>query len=176
MTLFSMKFRTLFKCNFGFLLILLFSLSPMIVVAQSSKITWHTLKEAQQMASKTNKKILIFAEEEWNVYCKKMKNTVFANQAVIDSINNYFYPVKLDVTSKKPIKYNKQQTTPKKFARHYHIQAMPTTLFLDSNGNKLAVQPGYISAKEFSRLLGFIGSEAFHTMNFKTYLERYANQ
>lgn len=128
------------------------------------------------MAHQTNKKILIFAEEKWNVYCKKMKNEVFSDQAVIDSINNYFYPVKLNISSEKTIMYNGERTTPKKLAKDFHIQAMPTTIFLDSDGDRLAVQPGYISPKKFSRLLGFIGSEAFRSMDFNTYLQRYTDK
>jgi thioredoxin-related protein len=155
-------------------LFLLFSFSPIAAVAQNSAVTWHSLKGAQKMARQTNKKVLIFAEEQWSVYCKKMKDDVFSNPSVIDSIKSYFYPVKLDISSEKTIVFNKKETTPKEFARHYHIQATPTSIFLDSRGRKLAVQPGFISAKKFEKVLGFIGSGAFQKMNFRTYLKKHS--
>jgi thioredoxin-related protein len=165
-----MNSRFLTTANFCLFLLILFG--PVAATAQDS-LNWRTMKEAQKMARHTNKKVLVFVEQQWSIYCKKMKDNVFANQSVIDSIRHYFYPVKLDISSEKTIVYNKEKTTPKKFARRHQIKAMPTTVFLDSKGKKLAVQPGFISSKKFELLLGFIGSGAFHNMSFKTYLKHH---
>jgi thioredoxin-related protein len=72
--------------------------------------------------------------------------------------------------------YNGKQTTPKEFAQRNHIQAVPAFFFMDKDGNKLGIQPGFISSKKFSRLIGYIGSGAYQKMEFKTYLDRYASQ
>jgi thioredoxin-related protein len=169
----SQNSRFSFKPNSCLFLFLIFSFFPVAAAAQNSAVTWHSLEEAQKLARQTNKKVLIFAEEKWSVYCRKMADNVFSNRSVTDSIKTYFYPVKLDISSKKPIVYNKKETTPKKFARHYHIQATPTTIFLNNRGKKLAIQPGFISAQKFEMLLGFIGSGAFQKMNFRTYLKKH---
>jgi thioredoxin-related protein len=170
MKTFSINSRFLTAANLCLFLLVLFG--PVAATAQDS-LNWHTMKEAQKMARHTNKKVLVFVEEQWSIYCKKMKDNVFSNQSVIDSIRHYFYPVKLDISSEKTIIFNKKKMTPKKFARRHHIKAMPTTVFLNENGKKLAVQPGFISSKKFKLLLGFIGSESFHNMSFKTYLKQH---
>jgi thioredoxin-related protein len=105
-----------------------------------------------------------------------MKEKVFPTQAVIDSIKHYFYAVKINISSTRPMIYNGKQTTPKAFAQSNHIQAVPAFFFMDKDGNKLGIQPGFISSKKFSRLIGYIGSGAYQKMEFKTYLDRYASQ
>jgi thioredoxin-related protein len=154
-----------------------FSFSPFTLAqAQDSAIHWRSMKEAQELAHKNGKKVIVFAEVKWSVYCKRMKNKVFPTQAVIDSLKHYFYAVKINISSTKPMVYNGKKTTPKEFAQHNHIQAAPAFFFMDKNGKKLGIQPGFISAKKFSRLIGYIGSGAYQRMEFKTYLERYAGQ
>lgn len=90
------------------------------------------------------------------MFTAKNEKNVFSNQSVLDSIKNYFYPVKLDISSDDTIVFNKKKTTPQKFARLHHIQATPTTLFLNSKGKKIATQPGFISVQKLEMLLGFL--------------------
>lgn len=143
------------------------------VRAQDLSPEWRPMGEAQKLARLNGEKVLVFAERQPNIYCKKMKQNVFSSHSVIDSINHYFYAVKLNISSTLPMIFNGKEMTPKKFARRNHIKAMPSIIFLDSVGSKIAVQPGFISAPKFRSLLGFIGSGAYKKMDFNTYLKRF---
>lgn len=133
------------------------------------------MQEAQQKAKMNGKKVLIFAEASWCMYCKKMLEEVFPKPAVVDSMTTYFYPVRVDIESDKQMIYNGKKITQRKFAQNSDMQATPTYFFLDEDGKKLGAQPGFIPAETFSRLLGFVGSGAFQQMEFKTYLKRYVS-
>ncbi len=160
-----------------FLILLAVSIAAYLVPSQAtaqSSIQWYSMEDAQQLASENGKKVLIFAEATWCVYCKKMDQEVFTQKAVIDSMNVYFYPVRVDIESNSPMKYNNRTVTGREFARNNQVQATPTFFFMDKNGKKLGAQPGFIPAQTFSRLLGFVGSDAFKKMGFRKYLKQHA--
>jgi len=131
---------------------------------------WYKMQKAQRLARKNNKKIIIYAGANWCIYCQKMDEEVFPKKAVIDSLDTYFYGVKVDVDSQAPIIFNGKTVSQNHFAREHHVRSTPTFIFLNSDGTVIGNQPGYMPAKTFSRLLGYIGSEAYKKMEFGTYL------
>lgn len=161
-------------------LVVLFTFFTLLITTDNSRaqsgIHWYSMKEAQQLADKNGKKVLIFAQASWCIYCKKMKEEVFTQQAVIDSMNTYFYAVSVDIESNDPMIYNGRKMTGAEFARDNQVRATPTFIFLNKNGKKLGAQPSFIPAQTFSRLLGFVGSDAFKKMEFKNYLKRYVKK
>lgn len=159
------------KFSIGFILVALFAIEGATNVAfAQKKIIWHTMQKAQQLAKKNNKKVIVFAGASWCVYCQKMDREVLPQESVIDSLNAYFYGVRVDVDSNAPMIFNGKQIAQNRFARMQNVRATPTFIFLDSTGNILGTQPGFIPTDTFSRLLGYIGSNAFKHMEFGTYL------
>lgn len=144
------------------------------VVAQNNSIQWQDMQEAQKMAEANGKKVLIYAEASWCVYCKKMDKKVFPDQAVIDSMETYFYPVRLDIESDKQILVNGQKMTQQQFARTHRVRATPTIFFMDKDGTILGSQPGFIPADTFSKLLAYVGSDSYKTTEFKNYLKNHS--
>lgn len=142
------------------------------VQAQKATIEWHSMEEAQRLAEKDGKKVVAYAVKTWCVYCKKMDENVFPDQAVIDSLNTYFYAVRLNLDSNEKMYFNENITTPQEFAQKYNLRATPTILFLDEKGNVMGRQPGYIPVEMLPKLLAFMGSEAFQKMDFKMYLQK----
>lgn len=138
-------------------------------------IVWYPLQKAQILAQKNDKKVLIYAGASWCEYCKKMDQQVFLDPRVIDSLNTYFYGVRLNIGSKRTIIFNGKKTTPFKFARKHGVRATPTFFFLTSNGKIIAAQPGYIPADVFSHLLGYIGSNMYEKINFGAYLNKFSS-
>lgn len=150
----------------------------LMVVAQTAVaqkgIVWHSMQKAQQLAKQNNQKVLIYAGSDRCVYCQKMDTQVLSNQEVVDSLKAYFYGVRLNIGSRQPIIFNGKQMTPLEFAQKHSIRATPTFFFVSSDGDIIAAQPGFIPADTFSRLLGYIGSEAYEKIAFGTYLQRVA--
>lgn len=140
--------------------------------AQDS-IRWYTMKEAQKLAREHDKKVFVFNEASWCIYCKKMEKKVFPKQGVIDSMKTYYFPVKVDIESDQMMEFNGQKMTQQQFAHSFKIRATPTILFIDNEGKVLGMQPGYIPANTFRVLLSFVGSGAFQETGFKQYRNRH---
>ena len=82
---------------------------PSVLLAQESKktsINWLTLSNAEILAKKSGKNMLLFFYRENCDFCEKMKNQTLNDPEVINLINNNFFPVMLNGKSKKPIIYN----------------------------------------------------------------------
>lgn len=153
------------------LLSLFLVIEPLNTHAQDRAIKWYSMQDAQSLAKENSKKVLAYAEASWCVYCKKMDNEVFPEQAVIDSLNAYFYPVRIDIESNETMLYNGEKITKRQFAKAHKVRATPTTFFLSKEGEILGGQPGFIPADTFSMLLAFVGSGAFREMDFKMYIQ-----
>jgi thioredoxin-related protein len=141
---------------------------------QSSKLTPGadapiTLAKAMQLASMNHKKVLIDFMADWCIYCKKMDKEVFPNPKVHAVLSEYFYKVKINVESKDQVTFQGKTYTKAQFAQAFGVSGLPTYVFMDSKGNFIAGQPGYIPAPDFARMLSYIGSDAYKKMSFKDY-------
>lgn len=157
----------------GFLIglfVLLFGIFP--TTAQSD-INWKPLSEAQELAKENSKKVMLFAEAEWCGYCKKMYDEVFPKQTVQDSLNKYFYPVKIDIESDREIVFNGSSLTERQLARKFRVSSTPTFIFLDQDGNTIGRQPGFLPTDIFDKLVAFVGSNLTGKQSFKQYLKKH---
>ncbi|MEL7833750.1 thioredoxin family protein [Fodinibius sp. Rm-B-1B1-1] len=149
-----------------------FCLGTIMGQAQSG-IDWKSLTEAQELAEENEKKVMIFAEAEWCGYCKKMYKEVFPEKAVQDSLEKYFYSVKLDIESDRKITFNNDLMTEKQLARQFRVSSTPTFIFLDSGGSIIGGQPGFLPAEIFDKLVAFVGMDLTGKESFKTYLKKH---
>lgn len=133
-------------------------------------IDWVSLKVAQTKAFEKDKKVLIFAEAEWCGYCKKMDEEVFRIQAVTDSLKKYFYGVRLNIESDDTVRFNGERFSKQSLARKFRAFRTPTTIFLDTDGSFVGLQPGFIPGKIYENLLAYIGAERYKNQSFEEYL------
>ena len=90
-------------------LIFLFAFLPFFVFSQEevkNQIYWIPLEKAKELATKNNRKILIFFHKEYCPYCDDMQNLTFRDPNVIKMINDNFLAVKIDSRTKDTIIYN----------------------------------------------------------------------
>ncbi len=130
---------------------------------------WITLDKALKLAKTNHKKVLIDFGADWCGYCKKMDKEVFPNKQVQSLLNKYFYTVKIDVESKDQVAFRGKTYTKGEFAQAFGVSGLPTYVFIDSTGEPIAGQPGYIPAPAFAKMLSYIGSDAYKTTKFSTY-------
>jgi len=135
-------------------------------------LTWYTLKKAQQLAKKNNKKVLIFAEASWCPYCKKMKREVFPKTDIQNTMEKFYYPVKIDIESEKTVAYKGKKMTKKQFSREMRVSATPTFIFMRPSGSVIGTQPGFIEQHVYKALLTYIGTDSFKDVGFKKYMKR----
>lgn len=106
--------------------IFLLLLSPLFFNAQNRSITFETgtWKEVLAKAKKENKLIMMDAFTSWCGPCKWMAKNVFTNDTVADFYNANFVNAKFDMEKGEGIE----------LAKHYGVQAYPTFLFVNGDG------------------------------------------
>lgn len=146
------------------LLFLLFVCSSFFCFSQGAEkkvIDWIPLEKAKKYAKKYDRNIFVYFNKKDCPYCEEMKKETLFDQAVIDLINNNFFPVKIDSRTKDTIYYNgvaygnQQPASHGATWRHdfYHevarftqkgkeLTTTPTIVLFNSKFEKLTVFPG----------------------------------
>lgn len=118
--------------------------TPEMVAAANTG--WETSFDAAAAKSNdTRKPILIDFTADWCPPCQFMKYDVFLDQSVQTTLQDKVIPLRADVTS--------QGSNGMALARQYDVQATPTLLVVDAQGNILARQVGAMSARDFKSWL-----------------------
>ncbi len=149
---------------------------PAVVFAQAQReidsgFEWIELEEAQVKAAETGKKILIFGYSETCGYCFKMRRESFPDSTVLASLEKYFIPVQLEAESEREVVYNGNSVPEYELARYLRLYSYPTHYFIDSKGEVMAAQPGYIEPDIYALMLDFVGTGAINTQDFSSYVE-----
>jgi len=110
---------------------------------ESPKATWLTsIEEAQKIAQKTNKDILIdFTGSDWCGWCIKLHDEVFGTEKWNQEIPKKYVLVVLDFPKNKELS-KEQKEYNDKLSREYGINGYPTVILLDSAG-RLYARTGY---------------------------------
>jgi thioredoxin-related protein len=99
------------------------------------------IEQAKEEAAKSRKLILLQFEMDGCGGCKKLEATTYKDQKVIDEMNEWFGPLKLDLIKDREIR---------KILGAYWT---PSIYFLDQNGNSYYHFNGYLPATEFRAML-----------------------
>ena len=99
------------------------------------------LEQAKEEAAKTKKLILLQFEMDGCGGCKKLEAATYKEQKVIDEINEWFVPLKLDLIKDREVR--------KSLGAYW----TPVIYFLDQNGNSYYHFNGYLPADEFRAML-----------------------
>lgn len=132
----------------------------------SETISWQTMAKAQKLAEQHNKMIIVNVYTDWCKWCKKLDKEVYTDARVTKVIDDYFYMVRLNAESEEPIVFNGQKLTMAQFAQLLGVTTYPGTVFVDAKGNTIGKQTGYMEVEVFEKLLAYVGSNAYRTMQF----------
>lgn len=105
-------------------------------------IQWNTdINAAFGLAQKSNK--LVFADfyADWCGYCKQLDEDTFVNQNVKQKFAQSYVLVKINVDQNPEL------------ASKYQVYSLPTLIIMDSNGNVIKRQEGFVSAGELLNIL-----------------------
>jgi len=162
--------RVLHNYVVGLILLLgllgLLTLSSCNASNSSEAITWQTMAKAQKLAEQHNKMIIVNVYTDWCKWCKKLEKEVYTDARVTKVIDDYFYLVRLNAESNEPIVFNGQKLTMAEFAQLLGVTTYPGTVFVDAKGNTIGKQTGYMEVDVFEKLLAYVGSNAYRTMQF----------
>ncbi|WP_299821536.1 thioredoxin fold domain-containing protein [uncultured Pontibacter sp.] len=145
--------------------------------AKAEKIKWLTIEQAAARIKEEPRKVVIDVYTDWCGWCKKMDKSTFTDPEVAALINKHYYAVKLDAEGQEPITLNGHTYTFKPEYRSHELavallngqMSYPTTVYLDEKFNMLAPVPGYLDAKNFSKILRYFGEDHHKQMDFKAY-------
>ena len=131
-----------------------------------AQLKTHTFQEAEQLAIKNPKPIVIFIHTAWCTYCKMMEHSTFKNKQVIETLNDNYYFVPFDAESTEPITFNnhtfKFQPTGTKTGIHELATALatikgqviyPTTTILGTDNSIIFQQHSLIRAVDLLSIL-----------------------
>lgn len=127
------------------------------------------LDSALESANENGKKVLIDVYAEWCPYCEKMHTEVYTQSDIIDAVNEHFYLVKINIESENEVNYLGNRMAESEFAKMLNSSSLPTTFFMNGDGELLGMQPGLLPADVFEDLLNFVGSDAFESLSFEEY-------
>ncbi|RUM49586.1 MAG: thioredoxin domain-containing protein [Hydrogenothermus sp.] len=108
----------------------------------SSEIKWLNFEEGIKKAKAENKLILMDIYAKWCHWCNVIENTTYRDKRVIEVINKYYVPIRVDAEERPDI--NKK----------YNQGGLPSTVILDHDGNVLfgAI---YVPPDDMVKLLEF---------------------
>ncbi|NRB49254.1 MAG: DUF255 domain-containing protein [Saprospiraceae bacterium] len=151
---------------------------------EKDSITWYSWEEAMELQKENPKKIFIDVYTDWCGWCKRMDKTTFKNKAVAKVMNEHFYAVKFNAEQKESIEYKDHtlKYLPNAGRRGVHELAYalldgrmgyPSFVYLDENGDRITISPGYKDAKAIQKELTFVGGEHYKNQSFNDFSESY---
>ena len=153
------------------------------IVGNAQKINWMTFEEAVKLNETAPKKIFIDVFTDWCGWCKRMDQTTFRNEDVINYMNENYYAVKLDAEMSDTIVFagytyiNEGEKNGRK-GTHQLAAALlqgrmsyPSYVFMNEKNQILTVAPGFMEAKNFLPVLKYIGSDAYLNQSYNDFIK-----
>lgn len=120
-------------------------------------VAWLGYEQAAELARQTPRPIVLFFSAPWCYLCKKMQRQVFSDPMLAGRMQKQSYPVLVDVTQEP------------RLMELYEIKQVPTTIFLDRNGNPVLRLTGYQNRAAMGRALMFVTMGHHHRMSWEVF-------
>lgn len=141
-----------------FLRIILLTFCGSLLHAQGILFFDGSWQDALTKAKQENKEIFLNAYTSWCAPCKRMEKEVFPDARLSAIFNEKYVNIRLDMEKGDGIALAKQ----------YSIEAYPTLIFADADGNVLHRDAGFKSADQLLGLSALAGDENRRLSSWKT--------
>jgi thiol:disulfide interchange protein len=118
------------------------------MIGQNQEISWEeNLDSAFDLASTSNKIVMIEFMAEWCPPCKKMEKETFSNKGVIEKSNKFIF-VKVDVDRHQDIAKEYKRN-----AKKYGGIGIPNIIFIDKDKNIVHQTVGFLNADQLMKIM-----------------------
>lgn len=165
------------------LIFLGYFLSLNLVQSQLAPLKWYSIEEAEKLNSMVPKKMIIDVYTDWCGWCKKMDKETFSHPMIIQYMNEFFYPVKLNAEYTQPILFGGKTFVNKNIGQrssHELAQALlngqmsyPSIAFITERLELLGAVPGYKDPKGLESWLVFVKEEKYKTQKFDEFIQTF---
>ncbi len=136
-----------------------------------SKLLWYSFDEGMEKAKSEKKQILIDVYTEWCGWCKTMDAKTYADEKIVNYLNQKYILIKLNPETDGQITYRGNKIAAADFTRGMGVNGYPATAFFEPNAQMITMIPGYVAADEFLPILQYIGEKKYSEMSFEDYLK-----
>lgn len=165
-------------------LLFLLLISGSILQAQDTKIKWISFEQAIELNEVTPKKFLIDVYTDWCGWCKRMDATTFTNPVIVNYINEYYWPIKLNAERKDTVVLGDQlfvnENPSGKRNPHQLAVALlngkmsyPSIVYLDENVELLQAVGGYHDAVGIEPIIKYFGENAYRKTPWEEYTKNF---
>jgi thioredoxin-related protein len=137
----------------------------------ASPVEWRTINEALSQAPESGRLILLDVYTDWCGWCKRMDRDTYTDSTVAALIAERFIAAKMNPEEEGTVNYLGQQASQSAFGHALGVDGYPATVFFNAKGERIAVVPGYLPAKDFALLLRFIAEEKYKSMTWDDWVK-----
>lgn len=128
-------------------------------MTEAEQIKWHSYDEGLQLGKNEGKKVFINFYADWCHYCKLLDKKTFVDERIINYLNEYFIPVKVNSDKNRNV------------AQKYQVRNLPVMWILNKDGEPIGQQPGFMPPEKLLPILQFVGTNSYKKMKYKEFLE-----
>ncbi len=137
---------------------------------EKPKLNWTPIGKVESFAKNENKIAMIYVTSKGCAWCRKFYKNTLNNPEIIVKLNEKFRYAKVNISSHAKVEYQGKTIIEKKLGKILLVRSTPTTLFLDDDKKVIARIPGYMSVKDFSKVLTYLGDGWYEDISYEDFI------
>lgn len=134
-------------------------------------VAWLGFEEGLRLAAEYERPVLVDIYAPWCGWCTRLQTDVYTDGRVQLYLSEHFAVARLNIDSvDDAVNFRGYRVTSSELAMGLGASGTPTTVFLDAAGNYITRLPGFVGPDEFLQVLRFIGTEAYKSQSFESFL------
>ena len=117
------------------------------------------ISDGRKKQKKKTRQMVVYFFSKYCEYCTKMDQDVLNDKEISGTLKREVIYLRIDVDKNTEI------------AKKYGVWGYPTTLLVESSGKTIARIPGYISKKEFKKILLYLKGKHYKTTSLGDFLK-----